>query len=642
MTGLQNQGLLGLTHQAGKRESARADLNTLSQLHSLKKGEEAQEQQAALVEQQYYDGIRAEADKLLVGDRKKINAKAVSIQSEIRKNIKLFGGSRKKFMANGGVAMIGDYKNQVLDSNEFTTYKENKVNMERILDLKQKNLGHLLTPQDQLALENYERTGSGKITYSGLMSEIEIPESNLFDYGSQIGPSDIVATGSNKMKLLSNYMLEYPDAVPPNPQTSEGMETLRNYVIAKGYGGKGSNTSSIQYQGKARQTASAKAAKAAKEIHTVSGLFQAGFSQEISIPIDKITPESFVMNNFWDGLIGDKFTSDFNTRASQNPEIGETLIEGPFGNAFNDTENGYTPRGARKLPKSYSNKFLVTKFGDGATIEGNKLKGFTINPEEAYTANGKQLDKEISSGDYEIMDSFIGWKTDIDGIRSVVVDAKNEDNKFDEERNKTLYSTEEGSNKAMGSPSIFVMIRDEDTMYDDDYYIEIPYGSVLSQNSFKQIMGEEDDVTDLIKENNQTKTKIDSGTVESNIIKQSQVNSDIDINNEAFSSEVFNFQNANYNPNGEGSKRNNLRKAFYLAGMDISGNVEGVQSVINKDMFKSFFEMSGLGNELTGNMNDNQLLNRILQETSGTPEEIQNNRIFVGKMKNYLLEIYSK
>jgi hypothetical protein len=640
MGGLQNQGLAGLTHQAGKRESARADLNTLNQLHNLKQEEEKQEQQAALIEQQYYDGIRTEADKLLSGDRKRINNKAASIQSEIRKNIKLFGGSRKKFMANGGMAMIGDYKNKVLDSDEFQTYKENKVNMEKILDLKQKNLGHLLTPQDQLALKNYNKDGFGKITYAGLMSEIQIPDKDLFDYGSQIGPSDIVATGSNTTKLLSNFMLEYPDLEPPNPFTSEGMTTLRNYVIAKGYGGRGSNKDRLNYERQSRKTSQEKAAQGVKRKYSISGSLQAGISQQISIPISDIKSDSLVMNNFWDGLIGDIYTSDLNVRASQNPEIGETIMDLGSYNPFNDPENGYTPRGARKLPRKYSEKFLLSRFGTSATIEGNKLKGFTIPAGEAYTADGTALTKDISSGDYQIMDTFIGWKSDDGSKRHVIVDPKDEDNKLDEKKQLKMHHTEKGSEPPVGSPSVFVMVRDKDYHYDDDYYIEIPYGSVLSQASFKEEMGASDDITDMMNENKATKSEIDSGTDSANIRKQSEINPEINVNAPEFSSEVFNFQSSEYNT-GDENKRTNLRKAFYLAGIDSSNNPEGLQKSIEDNMFRNFFAYNGLSDQLTGNLNDNQILDRILQTNTGTPQENERNAIFINKIKNYLKEIYS-
>ena len=98
-TGASSLGKVGLTHNVGKRESARADLATMGQLVQMKKQQEQEEQQAALIEQQYYEQIRKEADQMLSGDRKRINERSKSLQGQIRQQIKAFGDSRAKFMA---------------------------------------------------------------------------------------------------------------------------------------------------------------------------------------------------------------------------------------------------------------------------------------------------------------------------------------------------------------------------------------------------------------------------------------------------------------------------------------------------------------------------------------------------------------
>lgn len=637
--GTTSLGLTGLTHQTNKRQAAKDDLKTLSQLYSLKKSEENEEMQAAAMEQKYYDDIKAEADKLLAPDRIALNNKAKSIQSEIRKNIKLFGGSKKKFMANGGLAMIGSYKSQVLDSEENQIAKENKVNMERILDIKQKNLGHLLTPQDQMALENYERNGGGRITYSGLMSEIEIPNSNLFDYGTNISPIDIIGTGANKMKLISNYMLEYPDAVPPNPETQEGHQRLISYVLAKGYGGKGSNTTKLQMEraNRSRKTSTG-AIKDDKTKSSISGALKHIVSNQKQVDINNIKDDSFRSEGYIDATIGDNFVTKWDIRAEQNPTILNAI-----GNIIPGFEgdNGYRLRGARKLNDQLTNKLWTSKFGTNYEIEGNTLKGFNIEEGmEIYKANGELVDENIDAHNYKIIGSALSWQTVIDGKERLIVDAVNEENEFDKDRTESLYKTEKGSNNATGSPVMVIMLKDEDSTYDDDYYVRIPYGDDISQTFLSQQLGEADDITEFIKEDVKKSGIQNDAEIQRFVEKEAKINPSIKLDHEALQSDVFEMQNTAYNTDPKSDMRNNFRRAFYLAQQDIAnnGSMKGIEQQIENNAFHILMENYGLITDIKNpQISDSELLNKILL-ASGTDN--QDNLLFVEKMRNYLTALY--
>lgn len=633
--GIRNQGLIGLTHQAGKREAARHDLNVLTQLHHMKKEEEREEQAAALAEQQYYENLRSEADKLLSGDRKKINEKAKSIQSEIRKNIKLFGGSRKKFLANGGLSMISDYKNQVLNSEEFQIYKENKINMERILDVKQKNLGHLLTPQDQLALENYERNGHGRITYSGLMNEIEIPDSNLFDYGTEISELDILATGSNKMKLIANYMLEFPNANPEELTTPR----LLAYINAKGYGGRGSNISRLQYQRNAKGSKTATGRKTVdKTKSTISGAFQHIFSNQKQVDINNIKDDSFRLEGYIDATIGDNFTTKWDIRGEKNPTILNAI-----GNVIPGFEgdNGYRLRGARKLPNSLTEKLWRLQNQDNFEYDNGWVRGLTIDGNSGmFNADGEAIQDEWKAADYQIVGQAIAWETIIDGKPTLVMDAVNEENEFDEDRTKTLYRTEDGHANPTAKPVMVQMLKEHDGTYDDYVYQKIEYGDTISQAQFSELMGDTDDITDMLAENTKKTGIQNQAELTASIEKQAKVNPNIDVNHAAFDSDLFEIQSRTYNVNPTNTMRNNLRKAFYLTMQDLlnNGSMKGIEEQIKINAFDGFVDNLAMMNDLKNpQLNDASILDKMLiQMDSSNP----NNILIIEKMKNYLTKLY--
>jgi hypothetical protein len=198
---------------------------------------------------------------MLGKDRERINKKIILAQRQVREHLDMTGGSRKNFLAEGGMSVLGNLKNQILESDEAFQYKENSKNLAKILEIKEKGLGHLLAPRDLESAENYEKNPEGgPITYSGMMTEINIPPSANFDYGTEISINNILSYDSNLVKVMGNYKIQHPDAPDLDPQNNP-KDYMKIVAFAKkmGYGGTGSNTTAM------RERAAASRARAAYE-----------------------------------------------------------------------------------------------------------------------------------------------------------------------------------------------------------------------------------------------------------------------------------------------------------------------------------------------------------------------------------------
>lgn len=220
-------GYAGLYENVNKRESAKQDLATLSVLSQEVKQQKKEQEEAQLKEQAYYDQISKFADTLLAPDRARVNEKSKGMAQMVRNHLKQYGGDISKFWANGGHKIIGDYKNSIINSDESSIYLENKKNMERILDMQSKGFGHLLNSTDSFNLKQYEATGKGRITYTGMLSELKMPDPNSEIWGKEITADRILHNEGNYMKVYTNYKIEFPNAGEPTQQD------LLQYVAAR-------------------------------------------------------------------------------------------------------------------------------------------------------------------------------------------------------------------------------------------------------------------------------------------------------------------------------------------------------------------------------------------------------------------------
>jgi hypothetical protein len=223
-------GLKGLYGSQNFAERKKAEQETMQLYTQQVEKDKLAEEAAQLRQQQYDEKISAFSDKLLAPDRDRINKKAGILSMRIREELKMHGGNMGKFLAAGGHTMMEDYKNGVIKSEEASAYLDNKKNSDLILQLQTSGKGHLIAKRDMNAFKSYGEKGEGKITYSGMLNEVKLPDADLYEYGSKIPAKDILE--QNRLQIYGNYKMEYPDAPEPSDYDLE-VYTDQNY------GGKG-------------------------------------------------------------------------------------------------------------------------------------------------------------------------------------------------------------------------------------------------------------------------------------------------------------------------------------------------------------------------------------------------------------------
>lgn len=631
--------LIGLTANTNKRESARADLATLGQLYNMKKQEEAEEQQAQATEAQFYEDIRAKADELLAGDRERINKRAAALRADVKERIRLLGGSRSKFFNNGGIATLSKYREDVLGSHEMQVYKQNKVNLERILAVKEKGMGHLLTPQDQQALEEYYANGQGIIKYSGLMNEIEMPDPMAFDYGKQMTPSDIMDWGNNKMKLVANMALEDPDLDPTKVTRKQVLE----YVISKGYGGRGKARDPYANRGSRTRTGDDKDTTK----YTISGMYNDWISGLTSVPIGKLDQTAWKDNAYSDIIFGKDNTFGISAFGSDPSALVDF------------TDNEYRMRNAKKNQQVVTDAWVKAVHGDQVLYEDGFVKNMSIDPEKVYLPNGEQLkfvqdernsfwtwfrdkNKAEIGGDLDevkVVTSGVGWTAiDSDGKKNFIVDNM-ENGKIEKDAANPMFDNP----NLQATPTGFIMYETEDWMGNKrHFYQEVDIKTVVGQSAFGQNLGEYNDVKAQTEEQQQKQAVRNAAETQAEADYDAKPKRE-DPNDDAFSSNVFRMQNSDYNSQAGGKRLEPLRKAFYLALSDSMPNVD-LNQAINEDLFGEFM---GKGNAVMSpysanpNVNEFQLI-ELFYKSQEQKNPSQENLVFKKRLENYLNLIYKK
>ena len=191
------------------------------------------EKDAAQLKQQTYDKeVQDFANKLLGPDRNKINQRAKILQSKVRDQIKFYGGDMTRFFANGGGKVMDDYRSGVVNSVEATEYMENQKNAFQLAYAQIKGMGGQINPNDLQSLKDYNENGGGKITYSGLLNKITMPDAGSYQIETEIPAEDIYML--NKFAIDGDFI-----AVMGRPPADK-LEAL-NYIKLH-HGAKGSNS----------------------------------------------------------------------------------------------------------------------------------------------------------------------------------------------------------------------------------------------------------------------------------------------------------------------------------------------------------------------------------------------------------------
>jgi hypothetical protein len=637
--GLSSAGLIGLTQRTDKRAQTQSDLANMERMLLMKKDQEAEEQKAALAEQAYYDRIRAEADKMLVGDRKKINEKSKSIQQQIRTQIKAFGGSKAKFMANGGLSLIGDYTNGVLDSEEVQIYRNNKTNLEKLLDLKEKGMGHLLVAGDQNSLEEYNRNGFGNISYSGVKSDVELPPSNLFDRGKIAGASDILGFNNNKAKIIGNYALDNPNRDMSKVTTEELLEyTKQNYRQLGSY-----VDPYAHLKGNRNADGTEKTDKPTYDA-TYGGELTRVFG-----PLNKPVSFKDMSKGVLDGI---DYGKDLfgNKPYKKVAQINQTILEKL--KFWGDDNNTYVPRGAVDL--GMSKAMDLFKLQNGADTFNIEKGIITIeNPgslDDIYLANGEPVSadqkEDMKKGSYKIVGHWGGFQAKLlDGQERIVVDATTEDGKMDQERTDSLYPTEGGAEQPMGNRAIYITLEDDEGF---KYYQKVHLKGSAQVSEINAALSDRGVLTDEYQEAKQNEKK-EEQIINTRAI-QKMAKAELEIPHQTFENNpAFTERVAKLNNYKGTDSRAKIMKAFYTTMFDIATQSNpnfDFDTYISEDPFTGFMGSLGLDEYLMDpKTTDAELMQMAIEKMSkqapgDDDTTIQRNVIIGTKMKNYLNKVY--
>lgn len=234
-------GMIGLANSTSNSERTKNEFATLNMLKQQMDAEQQSQEQAQLKEQAYQEAIAKQAETLLGPDKERLLQKAKELSMTVKERMKMYGGDMKRFFADGGHKIMADYKDTILNSPEAISYKENSKNMAMILEAQSKGLGHLINPYDLGNMLDFQKGIGKKITYTGLMNQLNMPDPNAYDWGVEIPAKDIIA--KNKFAIMSNFKMANPD------YDGEPSDLELEAWTKKTYGGlKGTNAQRLQWE----------------------------------------------------------------------------------------------------------------------------------------------------------------------------------------------------------------------------------------------------------------------------------------------------------------------------------------------------------------------------------------------------------
>lgn len=577
------EGLLGLNKSINTTESAIRDLSVLENMNSHIQQDRAAEVNAQKEEQMMYERMYQMSDQMLEKDRKMINKKISMSQSQITDHLRDSGGSRKRFMEQGGLSIIGNVSNDIMRSDEAVRYQENKKNLAKILEAREKGLGHLISPRDQKSLEDYERNpNGGAITYSGIMSEIEMPPSEQFDYGTEIPLERILSNKSNMMRITANYKLNYPDKPEPN------YADIFAFAKKMGYGGLGSNTMRMRAAAaEATARAKANAANAAKngkvipnsylnQLNVLKKQVPEGINvQDINTKYEGNLIESLAKNNpSFKKLLSGKFEPTSRKRKLPRAGFDSTDIVDSGDDGLYDSANAlfvrltndkYGLKEAHRIMPHNTNEIATRLFNE--KIENGMILDF-VPAESDYSMTGEKLtgsnkmDPEKTKGNYKLLGATTALKGTVkNGGDVLFMNAYDEDGTTLDSTSKEL---DEAYNKS-GVQLTTVMAYENDN--GDIFYREIDISDPQIKTVFSNALGDDDDITDTVDQDNQSAAllnQIEKISAEEEIRLRGSIKS---LDEKVFQDPLFNSEGENYFGAGSGGQENRypLMKSFYMA-----------------------------------------------------------------------------
>jgi hypothetical protein len=619
------EGLIGLTQSVGKREAAIRDLSVLERMDQKMEMDKQAELQAQQQEAMLFEKMYAEADKMLGKDRARINRKIKMTQRNVRKHLSDTGGSRKNFMANGGLSLVNSMGNDIVQSEEAVRYKQNKENLAHILRVKEKGLGHLLTPRDRRNLEAYERDEEGTaITYSGVMAEVEIPPSNLFDYGTAITPKDVLDYGSNAMKIRANYQMANPD--DPDPSYAD----LVAFAKEMKYGGLGSNTTRLKEQAALAKKKMEYEAKNSTDptknrslLYAIERMMQ---RPKEDMVVDKIIGQGeggYIEklkkeDDLFDQILGGRVKNISRERWLGSASDGNDGV-GELFDWFNNDMYGLRDAHQLALTRKDQEAIVREMFGSYMDENGN-IKNYRPDSSSDYLASGVKIKENDGwftkrvddfTTDYKVIGVNTALKTKVAKTTSgqeeeiLLVNAYDDNGNFDEKNTKKLYQNEDGSLANSKANLAFVItLQNEEG---DLIYKEVPLDKGGIQTALGNAIAKTNDQSKLVEQRNET-GKMENAVAQVTAEEKAQFQTTKrEMNSTVFDDPMFRSEGQEfYGANSGGQKnRHELMKSYYMAFDYLRNGQQGItqestQQAIDNNLFTTSMELG----EVTENLKD--------------------------------------
>lgn len=467
------------------KESKYRELSTLMQFDQKLEEDNQKEVAAQMTYTNYEQSVNSFSESLLEGDRKQIQNKARDLQADLKEEIRN-AGSYKKFMENGGVRMLAKYQDNVVNSEEAKIYSDNAKNMAHIIKAIDFGKAGLLTTQDLKNLQDYKTNGYGKLSYSGLLSEVDMPDEQAYELGTQVPAEEILGNKNNYSAILSNFMREHPEEGVPTG------DRLTKYVEER-YNLRGKNTQILQLKMQNKQRAAkAKAErdkKANKRKHSTWALSTNDTNNINGAGLDG-KAKGFHPNSNYDehyakastaGIVTNrKFELYSETDQDWNPwdtpamRLKDARIHGGFDGTW------------KKALASES--YAADRANENGTYKFNPVSdGF-------YGADGSksEIDKSFNLTPINVVHA--SRYTDKNGVSRYVTQFVDGDGNLKEDENAELFAEMSDDVTAFMEPT--EVWKDEESGY--IYYRPIPQDSMSFQSAFTESIKNEDDVTDMI------------------------------------------------------------------------------------------------------------------------------------------------
>lgn len=665
-------GLAALAQNINTQESAQQELATLSVLSENIKRDQRDNLMFQEMEAQQYEEIRAKASTLLERDRERINQKALQLQSKVREQIKQYG-SRKAFNQNGGLATLRKYKTDLLYSDEFMGYQDNKVNMERILTLQAAGKGHLLSEKDMMNLQLYQSGQADKITYSGLMNEIDYP-AEFYEFGSKIPDINVLNYKDNFTRIFGNYIIENGEHSLDGMSQQQMTQTLLAFMKKKGYTGIGKDEFNREEEARVRaeqrQYKRQSAVKSGTEeepkmswTSMVNNLMNDAIYGQ-GVKADQLLDENFLTREENEGvknLIGDR-SAAWNMSFKPTATKSQSLLNG-----ISNIMPGkyFKPASAMAVNIGDKKKLAeLTDFGvneDGTvnykldtTLYNANGQKFTADDVDDYIFSAGGADIE---GKAKVVGSFLGFRTADGKILMNVTDKKGNVLEKDDKENRKAYKNKDGEEVAV-KHSMFIALQSEDD--NQVFYKEVDINSVPGQTRVSNMIGPVDDVNNTLKTRKNAYAY--SQQAEQVINKNKKDVQDnfkrASTDNGAFGGEVFVSEAQAFQSPNTGANRTNLIKAYYMALDSFSNDLHPFDAeraksttIANQNLFTRSLSPTGYGNELQTaaldfNIGDTQFIKTFTDfynnDPDLTPEHLDKNNAFAKLWHEYYKTIVKK